>query len=96
VNASVLPIAEWNVYTPKKYKMRKLTKTFFAVMFFYSLTIATPLPAQNETNNATSQRTDRNDDDSGKWGLVGLIGLFGLLGLRKKDYDNRTRTTRTP
>jgi MYXO-CTERM domain-containing protein len=76
--------------------MKKLTKTFVAVVLGCSLTIATPLLAQDNTNPRTSQVADRdNDDDVGMWGLAGLVGLLGLLGLRKRDED-RTRVTRNP
>jgi hypothetical protein len=74
--------------------MKKLRKTFAAVMLLCSLTITPPLLAQEETN--TSRAVDRNDDDdTGKWGLLGLTGLLGLLAFRKKEDYNRTRTTTT-
>jgi hypothetical protein len=80
-------------FATKKYTMRKLTKKIAAAMLFCSLTIATPLLAQNDTR--TTQAADRDNDDSGKWGLLGLLGLFGLIGFKKRDDYDRTRTTTT-
>jgi MYXO-CTERM domain-containing protein len=94
VNASACILQDGTFATKKKYTMKKLTKKFAAAMFICSLSMATPLLAQNETNNGTTQSAGRNNnDDSGKWGLLGLVGLLGLLGLRKKDNYDRTRTT---
>jgi MYXO-CTERM domain-containing protein len=77
--------------------MKQLTKNFVAVMVCCSLTIFTPMLAQNESDTRTSQTVDRDDnDDAGNWGLLGLAGLLGLLGLRRRDDDNRTRTIRNP
>ncbi|THU41091.1 hypothetical protein FAM09_02950 [Niastella caeni] len=77
--------------------MKKFAKPFIAVVLCCSLTIATPLLAQNETNTSAAQTADRNEDDNtGKWGLAGLLGLIGLAGLRRRDDDNRTRVSRNP
>lgn len=77
--------------------MEKFTKIFVAVMLSCSLTIATPMFAQNDTTTGTFQAADRDDDDNtGNWGLVGLLGLLGLLGLRRRDSDNRTTASRNP
>ncbi len=77
--------------------MKKFTKTFVAAFLCCSLTMATPLLAQDDTNRGTSQTMHHDDDDNtGIWGLAGLLGLLGLLGLRKRDDDNKTRVTRNP
>jgi MYXO-CTERM domain-containing protein len=92
-------LQDGNVCSHKKNEMKKLTKTCFAVVLCCSLTVATPLLAQNDPGTTgTSQVADRNnDDDTGKWGLAGLLGLLGLLGLRKRDDDVKTtRVTRNP
>lgn len=77
--------------------MKKFTRSFVAVMVCCSLTITTPVLAQNETNRETNQMADRNDDDdTGKWGLLGLVGLLGLLGLKRRDDDNKIRVSKNP
>ncbi len=70
----------------------KSTKTIKWKKF---LAVASPAAAQTTDNTAgtTTAMDNDNDDDSGKWGLAGLAGLLGLLGLRRRDDDNRTRTT---
>lgn len=77
--------------------MRKVTMAMFAA----ALTIA-PLTAAGATAApvgdpaaTTTLPEEDNDDDSGKWGWLGLLGLAGLLGLKRRNDDDRVRTTGT-
>ena len=75
--------------------MRKVTLAVFAA----ALTIA-PLTAAGATAApvgdpavTTPLPEEDEDDDGGRWGLLGLLGLAGLLGLKRRDDDDRVRTT---
>jgi MYXO-CTERM domain-containing protein len=51
-------------------------------------------PAATDPTLAATTPADVEEDDADfPWGLLGLLGLAGLLGLKRRDDDDRTRTT---
>ena len=75
--------------------MKKIAKIMGILTFSFFLAMTTPVAAQNpDTTTTTTSTVDDDDDgDEGKWGLAGLLGLLGLLGLKRRDNNDRPRTT---
>jgi MYXO-CTERM domain-containing protein len=77
--------------------MKKVTKIFAALLVAATLSLSTPVMAQetggdNTTTTTTAGDNDDDDGDGGRWGLAGLLGLLGLLGLKRRDDNNARRS----